>query len=223
MPDYIKQDDGTLQDSPELIADRVRRYIAGLNLGLDKQVATLHSTKLNKIITGKITALVTTTASASFPAPSPTFCFYSHLRTALIHQCLRTRGNYGPTVELHDPMVLMAKLMDDPEIPKLVNADVLVVMAQAFPYYAAAQQHIGNLLRLRHGLGKCSIFVKPNTYELLKRPEKALDADFVNFMSDDTLVGKLTLSEADLPKLIRKLHGVKIPGFTPTAKPRKGE
>lgn len=223
MSDYIKQEDGTLQARPTLIADRVRRYIAGLGLGLDEGIATLHTTKLDKIIAGKFTALVTTVESESFPAPSPTFCFYSHLRTSLIHQCLKTQGEWGPSVVVRDPLLLMTDLMTDSEIPRLMHSDILVVMAQAFPYYAAAQQHIGNLLRLRHGLGKCSIFVKPSTYELLKRPEKATDADFVSFMSDETLVGRLTLRESDLPKLIWKLNGAKLPGITPAPKPQKGK
>lgn len=222
MSDYIQQDDGTLAPRPEMIADSVRRYLKGLGYpGLTTKVATLSSTPLSQVIEKNYTALITYAVSNHFVPPTPTFCIYSHLRTALIKQCLKTQGEWGPSVIIEDPIQLMRDLMDDDESPKLIRCDVLVVLATAFPYYAAAQQHIGNLLRMRHGLGKCSIFAKPSTYELLKRPEKATDVDFVQFMSDPTAVAHTTLQEANLPKLIVRLHDVDIPGFTPKPKKRK--
>lgn len=217
MSDYVKKDDGTLGERPELIADRIQRYLQGLKLGFEAEggVPTLVSTPLFDVIDGHQTARVQYRLhpEEGLRLDTPTMCFYAHLRTALIQVARKTAGHNAPSVVLRDPLMLMNDLFNDAEAPKLMRSDVLVVLAADFPYYSAAQQHIGSLLRMRQGMNLCSIFAQPTSYELLNRPEKAVDKEFVDFMNDPRLVANIELREAEIAGLVKKLNGADVPGY----------
>jgi hypothetical protein len=225
MSNYVKHPDGTLGDSPELVADRIQRYLKGLNLGFEAEggVPTLTSTPLFDVIDGHQTVRVwyRPHADEEMRLDTSTLCLYAHLRTALIQVAMKTAGHYPPSVVLRDPLMLLNDLFNDDEAPKLMRSDVLVIVAADFPHYAAAQQHIGSLLRMRQGMNLCSILAQPTSYELLNRSGKVLDKEFVDFMRDTRLVGNIELREADIPGLIRKLNGADIPGYVQKKKKQR--